>query len=171
VQASTSGFPIPAAMRSWINVKNVFSKATGHRTRGMTDMLAHAGLRLEGRHHRCVFRGGGVLKVCPPGCMGTVVVDGRGPVPFPVIEVVWASERMLCVGGAVHGLCVPHGVAGWVCGWCVGGVERNVIPCPSRFGPAPACGSGLDDCRNIANVVCWLLKQGHGAKLQVTSRR
>ena len=46
------GIPTPAGLRQWINLKHAFPDVyRGMRPRGMTEMLDHLGLQLEGRHH------------------------------------------------------------------------------------------------------------------------
>ncbi|KNC49419.1 ERI1 exoribonuclease 3 [Thecamonas trahens ATCC 50062] len=42
---------LAAGVESWINIKHVYSAATGSRARGMKGMLDAVGLELVGRHH------------------------------------------------------------------------------------------------------------------------
>jgi inhibitor of KinA sporulation pathway (predicted exonuclease) len=45
---------VPMVLKSWCNIKHVFSKFTGGRPLGMDGMLSALGLPLVGRHHRYV---------------------------------------------------------------------------------------------------------------------
>ena len=46
------GITAPTGLRQWINLKHAFPDVyRGVRPRGMTEMLSHLGLQLEGRHH------------------------------------------------------------------------------------------------------------------------
>lgn len=51
LQASVASLDVPSCFKSWCNVKVAYKNATGTAVRGMPDMLAASGLRLEGRHH------------------------------------------------------------------------------------------------------------------------
>jgi len=50
-QCATSGMHIPQGFRRWINIKQVFFKATGRKGSGMPSMLQELKMPLQGRHH------------------------------------------------------------------------------------------------------------------------
>lgn len=50
-QSRRDGFSIPMHLSRWHNVKQGFEGCYSKRAHGMTDMLRHLKIRLEGRHH------------------------------------------------------------------------------------------------------------------------
>lgn len=50
-QCSLSSSHIPHRFKQWLNIKELFRKATGRPGAGMPSMLQNLGLKLEGKHH------------------------------------------------------------------------------------------------------------------------
>ena len=55
--------PIPNYFRQWINIKHVFRAITGKKVSGMTEMLDHLGLTLDGRHHSGIDDSRNIAKI------------------------------------------------------------------------------------------------------------
>jgi inhibitor of KinA sporulation pathway (predicted exonuclease)/predicted NAD-dependent protein-ADP-ribosyltransferase YbiA (DUF1768 family) len=50
--------------RSWVNIKKAFVKLYGFNPRGMTGMLDHLGMKLEGRHHSGIDDCRNIARIC-----------------------------------------------------------------------------------------------------------
>eukprot|EP01098_Paradermamoeba_levis_P004763 TRINITY_DN2034_c0_g1_i1.p1 TRINITY_DN2034_c0_g1~~TRINITY_DN2034_c0_g1_i1.p1 ORF type:complete len:250 (+),score=62.26 TRINITY_DN2034_c0_g1_i1:86-751(+) len=50
-QTQLSGLHFPKYFKEWINIKHAFGSFFNVRPSGMTGMLSHLGMQLEGRHH------------------------------------------------------------------------------------------------------------------------
>lgn len=55
---------VPAHFQSWINLKRPYQKLYRVRGKGMTDMLGHLDLRLEGRHHSGIDDCRNLARIC-----------------------------------------------------------------------------------------------------------
>ena len=83
-QAAYSGTDIPTCFRSWVNAKVVYNNAhRGFTARGMTDMLSHAGLALEGRHHSGIDDTRNIARV-----MMKLMADGLGS----YVRATWKAK-------------------------------------------------------------------------------